>query len=142
MMFFTASDVILRYLFNSPIEGAYEAIELMMSISFCFGIAYTQRQKGHVSVNLVVIKLSNIRQSILNMIVSLISFLLCALMTWQSFLKANVALNSGESTYGGIGPFGHVPIFPFIYLTSSACLIFTLELFVDVITSLKGMIKK
>lgn len=142
MMFFTASDVLLRYLFNSPIEGAYEAIELMMAISFCFGIAYTQRQKGHVSVDLLTQRLNERRQTYLKFIVSLISFLLCLLITWQSFLKANVAFSSKESTYGGIGPFGHIPVFPFVYLTSSACLIFTFELFADLITSLKGIMKK
>lgn len=142
MMFITALDILLRYLFNSPIEGVYEAIELMMSISFCFGIAYTQRQKGHVSVNILTERLSQNKKSYLKLVISLISFFLCLLMTWQSFLKANYALISKESTYGGIGPFGHVPIFPFIYLTSSACLIFTLELFVDLITSLKELILK
>ncbi len=142
MMFFTASDVLLRYIFNSPIEGAYEAIELMMAISFCFGVAYTQRQKGHVSVDLLTQRLGEKKRAYLKFIVSTVSFILCLLITWQSFLKATVAFSSKESTYGGIGPFGHVPIFPFIYLTSSACLVFTLELFVDLITSLKWIIKK
>lgn len=142
MMFFTATDVLLRYLFNSPIEGAYEAIELMMAVSFCFGIAYTQRQKGHVSVDLLTQKLNERKKNYLKFIVSLLCLLLCILITWQSFLKANVAFSSKESTYGGIGPFGHIPIFPFIYLTSSACLIFTFELFVDLIISLKGIFKK
>jgi|YelNatPaOPRAMG01_1025707.scaffolds.fasta_scaffold289764_1 TRAP-type C4-dicarboxylate transport system permease small subunit len=142
MMFFTASDVLLRYIFNAPIEGAYEAIELMMAISFCFGIAYTQRQKGHVSVDLLVQRLNERKKAGLKFIVSLISFFLCLLITWQSFLKANVTFLSKEYTYGGIGPFGHVPIFPFVYLTSSACLIFTLELFVDLIASLKEVMKK
>ena len=56
MMLLVAVDVCLRYIFNSPIEGVYEAVEFMMAVVFCYSIAYTQRNKGHVSVNLVTLK--------------------------------------------------------------------------------------
>jgi len=142
MMFLVATDVLLRYLFNSPIEGAYEAIELMMAVVFCYGIAYTQRQKGHVSVNLITLRLSNKKQAIIKSFVSVISLGLFVLMTWQSFLKATVTYHSGETTYGGVGPFGHIPISPFIYLTSAACLAFCLELLVDLVSSLSKAVRK
>ena len=32
MMFLTAADVILRYIFNRPVTGAYELIEFLMAI--------------------------------------------------------------------------------------------------------------
>jgi len=142
MMGLTATDVLLRYIFNSPIEGTYEAIELMMAVVFCFGIAYTQRQKGHVSVNLITLKLSKKKQAIIKSFISAISLGLFVLITWQSFLKANVAFHSGETTYGGVGPFGHIPISPFVYLTSAACLTLCLELLVDLITSLTEVVRK
>jgi TRAP-type C4-dicarboxylate transport system permease small subunit len=142
MMFLVATDVLLRYIFNSPIEGAYEAIELMMAVVFCYGIAYTQRQKGHVSVNLITFRLSEKKQAIIKSFVSAISLGLFVLMTWQSFLKANVTFDSGETTYGGVGPFGHIPISPFVYLTSAACLAFCLELLVDLVTSLTKVVRK
>jgi len=142
MMFTVATDVFLRYLFKSPIEGVYEGIELMMAVVFCYGIAYTQRQKGHVSVNLVISRLGKRSQAIVSTIVSLLSFVIFALMAWQSFLKAGVALASRETTYGGVGPFGHVPVFPFVYLTSAACLVFCLELLVDFFVSLVRAVKK
>jgi len=142
MMFLVATDVFLRYIFNSPIEGTYEAIELMMALVFCYGIAYTQRHKGHVSVNLITCKLSEKKQAIIKCLVSLISLGLFVLITWQSFLKSSVTFDSGETTYGGVGPFGHIPISPFVYLTSAACLTFCLELLVDFITSLTEAVRK
>lgn len=142
MMFLVAIDVLLRYIFNRPIEGAYEAIEMMMAVVFCYGIAYTQRQKGHVSVNLITAKLSNKKRDIVKSFVSAISLGLFVLMTWQSFLKATVTYHSGETTYGGVGPFGHIPIFPFVYLTSVACVAFCLELLVDLVTSLTKAARK
>jgi TRAP-type C4-dicarboxylate transport system permease small subunit len=142
MMFLVATDVLLRYVFNSPIEGAYEGIELMMAVVFCYGIAYTQRQKGHVSVNLITLKLSKKKRDIIKSFVSALSLGLFGLMTWQSFLKATVTYHSGETTYGGVGPFGHIPISPFVYLTSAACFAFCLELLVDLVTSLTKVVRK
>ena len=142
MMFLVATDVFLRYLFNSPIEGVYEAIELMMAMVFCYGIAFTQRHKGHVSVNLLISRLSERKQTVIDCCVSLVTLIIFVLITWQSFLKANVALESGETTYGGVGPFGHVAIYPFVYLTSAVCVAFCLEVFIDFIGSLKKVFKK
>ncbi|MBW2065870.1 MAG: TRAP transporter small permease [Deltaproteobacteria bacterium] len=142
MMFTVATDVFLRYVFNSPIEGVYEGVELMMAVVFCYGIAYTQRQKGHVSVNLLVSRLGPGPREALSAVVSLVSFTVFALMTWQSFLKAGVALATRETTYGGVGPFGHVPIFPFVYLTSAACLVFCLELLADFARSVRRLFQK
>jgi TRAP-type C4-dicarboxylate transport system permease small subunit len=142
MMVLTATDVFLRYLFNAPIEGVYEAIELMMAVVFCFGIAYTQRQKGHVSVNLFTHKLSKKKQAMVSSFISAVSLSLFVLMTWQSFLKAHVTFISRETTYGGVGPFGHLPISPFVYLTSVACLTFCFELMVDLVKSLTEAVRK
>ena len=142
MMLLVAVDVCLRYIFNSPIEGVYEAVEFMMAVVFCYSIAYTQRNKGHVSVNLVTRKLSVRNKAITGSMVSLISFVVFALMTWQSFLKAGDVMRAAETSTGGIGPFGPLPVFPFIYLTSAACLAFCLELLVDFFVSITKAVKR
>ncbi|UCG64349.1 MAG: TRAP transporter small permease, partial [Deltaproteobacteria bacterium] len=64
MMFLTATDVILRYIFNRPISGAYEVIEYMMAILIPFGLAYCALQGGHVSVDLLVSRFPKKIQSI------------------------------------------------------------------------------
>lgn len=142
MMFLIAVDVCLRYIFNAPIEGAYESVEFMMAVVFCYGIAYTQRHKGHVAVNLVITRLSDRNQAIMSSMVSLISFAVFALMTWQSFLKAGEVMHAGETSIGGIGPFGQIAVFPFMYITSAACVAFCLELLVDFFVSITKSIKR
>jgi TRAP-type C4-dicarboxylate transport system permease small subunit len=142
IMFLVAVDVCLRYLFNSPLEGAYEAVELMMAIMFCYGIAYTQRQKGHVAVNLVVSRLRDRNRAIVSSIVSFISLVLFALFTWQSFLKGVGSLRTGETTFGGVLSLGQVAQYPFVFMTSAACLTLCLELLVDFFVSLKRAIRK
>lgn len=141
MMFLVAVDVFLRYAFNAPLAGTYEAVELMMAVVFCFGIGYTQRHKGHVAVDMFTSRLRGRSRAALGGAVSLVSLALFAMMTWQSFVKAGVALRSGETSYGGVGPFGHVAMYPFIYLTSAACLVFCLELLVNLVASIRNLVK-
>lgn len=141
LMFLIAVDVCLRYIFNSPIEGAYEAVEFMMAVVFCYSIAYTQRAKKHVSVDLITRRLNDRNKAIIESMVALISFTVIALMTWQSFIKAVEVMHAKETSAGGIAFFGQLPIYPFMFLTSAACLVFCLELLVDFFVSMTKAVK-
>lgn len=142
MMLMVTADVVARFVFNAPIEGVYEAVELMMAVVYCYGIAYTQRGKKHISVRLFVEKMPPRTAGVVKLIVAVLCFILCILITWQSFLKAGAILATGETTYSGIGPFGHVPIGPFVYITTAACLVFCLELFMDSVNAVREVGKK
>jgi TRAP-type C4-dicarboxylate transport system permease small subunit len=54
LMFFATGEILGRYLFNSPIPGHVEIVELIMAGVVFFGIAYTQRVGGHVRMELFV----------------------------------------------------------------------------------------
>lgn len=54
LMAAVVSDSSGRYFFNSPISGVYEISEIYLMIAIVFlGLAYTQRNKAHVRVGLV-----------------------------------------------------------------------------------------
>lgn len=142
MMLLVTLDVVMRFVFRTPIEGVYEAVELMMAVVYCYGIAYTQRQKKHISVRLFMEIIPPGAVRVVKLITAVLCFVLCILITWQSFIKAGVTLATGETTYSGIGPFGHVAIGPFVYITTMACLVFTLELFIDCVKALREIFKK
>lgn len=142
MMLLVTLDVIMRFVFRAPIEGIYEAVELMMAVVYCYGIAYTQRKKKHISVRLFVEIIPLGAARAVKLVVAVLCFVLCVLITWQSFVKAGATLATGETTYSGIGPFGHVPIGSFVYVTTVACLVFTLELFMDCVKALREVVKK
>ena len=59
MVMLTLSDVIARYVFNSPIIGAKEITEVLLVTAVFFCIAHTHNQKGHVSVDVVTGKLGS-----------------------------------------------------------------------------------
>ncbi len=136
MIFFVAMDVVRRYAFNSPIEGSYEAVEFMMAFVFIFGIAYAQRRKRHIAVELVVSRFRERIQTIIESVVYFISLGLSCIITWQAFLRARVVWLGGDITLGAIGPLGKVPVAPFYYAVAIACAAFSLVLLADVFTSL------
>ena len=57
LMFFTASEVIARYLFNTPIPGHVEDVELIMAAIVFLGIGYTQRVGAHIRMDMVIAKI-------------------------------------------------------------------------------------
>ena len=54
LMFFATAEILGRYLFNSPVPGHVEIVELIMAGVVFFGIAYTERVGGHVRMELFV----------------------------------------------------------------------------------------
>jgi C4-dicarboxylate transporter DctQ subunit len=54
LMFFATTEILGRYLFNAPVPGHVEIVELIMAGVVFFGIAYTERIGGHVRMELFV----------------------------------------------------------------------------------------
>jgi len=54
LMFFATAEIVGRYIFNAPVPGHVEIVELIMAGVVFFGIAYTERVGGHVRMELFV----------------------------------------------------------------------------------------
>ena len=126
MMFLTAMDVLLRYIFNRPISGALEITEYMMVILVGFGLAYCATAKGLVSVEIVTSRFSPRTQAILNSITYFLSFVFFSLITWQTVRNVKLVLESEL-----VSPVLLIPTFPFAILLALGCLVFTLVLLVN-----------
>jgi C4-dicarboxylate transporter DctQ subunit len=57
LMLFTASEIIARYLFNTPIPGHVEDVELIMAAIVFLGIGYTQRVGAHIRMDMVIARI-------------------------------------------------------------------------------------
>ncbi|MFC1979477.1 TRAP transporter small permease [Chloroflexota bacterium] len=126
MMLLTGMDVLLRYVFSSPIVGAYELTEFMLLLAVFLGLAYTQRQKAHITVDLVISRLSKKGQAILNSVTYFISLGLLILISWQIVLTAvdELARKHVSTTLA-------VPVFPFMFTAAFATIVFCLVLIID-----------
>lgn len=88
MVVLTFSDVLLRYLFNRPIDGTVEITELMMVIVVFCGVGYAQVTRSHVTMDILVGKLDPKSLHLLRGITNLLSILLFVIVSWRNLLHA------------------------------------------------------
>ncbi|MFC1860911.1 TRAP transporter small permease [Chloroflexota bacterium] len=113
MMFLTAADVSLRYLFNKPIMGSYELIEYMLVLVVAFTLAYCAVEKGHVFVELIIDRFPKRVQAIMKSFNSIVGLAFFSLITWYTFLQAGVIRRAGQTSAAL-----YIPDYPFLILTS------------------------
>jgi len=123
MMSLTISDVIGRYIFNSPITGAFEITEAMMVTMVFFFIGYAQAKKSHVAVDLVVNLLPEKLRVIIDIITHTLSLLMMILIAWMSMLRWLELMRIKEYT-----AILHIPVSPFLLILALGCFVFCIEL--------------
>lgn len=88
VMVFICAEVVMRYVFNSPIPGHLEGSELLVPIFVFFAISYTQSQNGHVGMTLLIESLPDNARRILEVITLLLSVCTCAVLSYFSYKHA------------------------------------------------------
>ena len=126
MMMLTALDVILRYIFNSPILGVLEITEFMMVVIVFFSMSYTQAEKKHVAVDFFVTRLSERKQHIIDLMSYVIYFLILAGICWKSIAKGLELLATNE-----VSMTLSIPVFPFFFVVALGCVAMCLILMRD-----------
>jgi len=107
-MFFSTTEVLSRYFFNYPIPGHVEIVELIMAAIVFLGIAYTQREGGHVGMELFVTYVLKGRiYHIFEAIVTVLSLFVFIFITIYSFKSTLFSFEVGDST-----PFLYWPTWP------------------------------
>ncbi|MFH1490102.1 MAG: TRAP transporter small permease subunit, partial [Pseudomonadota bacterium] len=109
MMVIITVDVILRYFFNSPIDGSLELIQCVLVLTVLLAIPYTTVRKLHVSIDIVTSKLSESVRSRLERIVILISLVLCSLLVWRTLKFAMLKYQNNE-----MSSVLNIPFAPFV----------------------------
>ena len=82
VMCFVFGEVIMRYIFNSPIHGHLEGAELLLPIIVFMAISYTQARDGHVGMTLVIDALSPNTRRVVDVVTLVLSLLTCASLSY------------------------------------------------------------
>ncbi len=85
VMCFVFSEVVMRYVFNSPIPGHLEGAELLLPMIVFLAISYTQSVNGHVGMNIIVDSLPPEIRKWLNFTTLVLSLLTCSVLSYFSF---------------------------------------------------------
>lgn len=100
MMFPVTADVILRYVFRSPLHGSLELGEFMMIGVVYLSIAYIQAVKGHIRVEVGTARLPKKFQIALDILGYGFGLALFSIITWRSGHLAWEAWITGDYTMG------------------------------------------
>ena len=98
MMFFLTAEVLGRKLFNAPIPGAIDWIEVWMGTFAFLSAAYCQRLGGHVRMELVVGRLRGPTLWWMECFAVTIAFIYVTIIAYHSFLHFQRAFYIGDST--------------------------------------------
>jgi TRAP-type C4-dicarboxylate transport system permease small subunit len=130
MMCLTTVDVVGRYLFNRPITGVFEITEYLVLILIFSFLGYTQSQKGHVAVDILLPLLPPKLKKLADVANHLVCLILMGLITWMGVLKALELKEVGEAS-----PNLHIPAYPFAIYLVLGCLIMCIELLRTIVQS-------
>jgi len=97
MMLLTCANIFMRIVWM-PVRGTFELMGYGGAIVTAFALGYTQTKRGHIAVDILVLKFSQKSQRILNCINYFICMIFFSIVSWQIARYATTLLKSGEVT--------------------------------------------
>src|SRR5437764_4118014 len=110
LVMLTTADVIGRYLFNSPLRGAFEITELLLLTLIFAGLPLASRADEHVSLDFIDMILTAGGGLFVRRLVDLICGLLILGLAWRVWIKAGKIAGYGDTT-----EVLRLPVAPFVY---------------------------
>ncbi len=128
MMLLGFGNVLLRT-FWKPIEGTYELIGYLGSVTTVLAIGYAQIRKNHISVDIITTHYSKRWRKIVHGVSYLSTAVFFGLASWQTTLWGNVVWRSGERSETL-----RIIFYPFVYIVALGFAFLTFILLVDFIS--------
>ena len=137
MSLLTVADVVGRYIFNKPIPGTFELGEFQLAIIVFFGIAYCGIQRGHVTIGLVVSRLRQRTQDVIDSIMYAFFFIFLCLLSWQLYKYAIELWHNGFRS-----SILKLPVFPSIFVAAFGCTLLSVVVLIHLLLFLNRALGK
>ncbi len=124
----TVADVIMNKIFNSPFPGATEIITSAMPISVFGFLLAAQLKKRHITIDVIVSRLSGKWQVMLKFLAQGIGIYLFGLLTYLNIPLAIYSYKIGDHTGGNVA----VPLYPAKIIIPLATSLITIQLFIEI----------
>ena len=98
LVLFATVNVLGRWLFDLPISGYIDWVEQSMAFMAFLGIAYTQREGGHIRMDMLVSRLHGRSLWIVELISSVFMLLITLALIYGSYLHFWRAYSIGDSS--------------------------------------------
>jgi TRAP-type C4-dicarboxylate transport system permease small subunit len=95
MMALTCVDVVGRF-FRRPIFGSVELVTFMGVFVVAFALPFTHDNKGHIGVEILMLRLSGKTRAAIDLITETVGFVFFSLVAWRMFIYGGRMRASGE----------------------------------------------
>ena len=136
LMCFITVDVVMRYLFKSPIKGDVEIDEFGLVIVVFLGLSYTAVVKGHVSVDFFVSKIAPRKRAIIEVINNFVGTAVFALIAWEGAQSALQSMMWNEVTDAL-----RLPVYPFRFFVTLGSVLLCLVLITHIVQGISQIRK-
>lgn len=116
MMLLTTTDVVARYVFNSPIRGAFELTEILLATLVFLAMPLTTQLDEHVRVDLIKLPPKSRREYALRLFGVLVLAGVFAVLAWQIWEHAGKL-----EKYGTVSNSLSIPISIVAFLVAICC---------------------
>ncbi len=111
-----------------PIRGTFELMGYFGAVVTAFALGYTQLNKGHIAVDVLVNTFSKNTQRVIRIINHLLGAVFFILAAWQISIKAATLLRTGEVTETL-----RMIYYPFTFAVALGCIVLALVLITDLL---------
>lgn len=137
MLLLTVADVALRYVFSRPIRGGMELTEYLMVCVGTLGLAWCALEGAHIKVDLIVSKLPQKAQNVIDSINYILVIGIAGLIASQTFLRAGIVQQLGVAS-----AMLDVPQYPFLLVVSFSYLLLFVTAIMLIIHAISSLIAK
>jgi tripartite ATP-independent transporter DctM subunit len=131
MICMTFVDVLLRYVFNSPLMGIKEYTEVLLVLMFAFAVCYTYNKGGHIRVDLITSRMSGKLACAWDFVTVVMTLGLSILVAWQCVLQSQFFV-SAHKIHGTVV---HISTIPFQIALTLGFFMLTIMIFRDCLRS-------
>jgi TRAP-type C4-dicarboxylate transport system permease small subunit len=133
MMLFSVADMVMRG-FGVTVAGSYEVIGWLSAVAMALALGTVQRHKGHVAMELVVVKMGRRSRALTEASMALISLALFAVVAFYVARYGRVLHETGS-----LSETLRIIVYPWVYVVGLGCAGLTLALLVDFLRSVTAL---
>jgi TRAP-type C4-dicarboxylate transport system permease small subunit len=136
MILSTTLDATARFVFNNPVPGMFELNEVILVVCVFMGVAWTQLKRGHIRVEVIVVRFSPRVRHILNAISWLVTLIFVAILCYQSYQGFLESYSIREFRWGSV----QMPIWWAKGLIPLGLLLLLVQLVLDILLEIKSFL--
>lgn len=134
MMLFSVADMVMRG-FGVTVAGSYEVIGWLSAAAMALALGTVQRHKGHVAMELLVVKLGRRSRALTDASMALVSLALFAVVAFYVARYGRVLHETGS-----LSETLRIIVYPWVYVVGLGCAGLTLALLVDFLRSVTALL--